>query len=108
MLIPGIVYFVYFKYGPMWGQLMAFQNYNPFLGILKSPWVGLKHFERFVTSYQFAQLFRNTLLLAIYNLVFFFPFPILLALLLNEMDVQWVKGLYRVSSISRILFPGSL
>lgn len=84
MLIPGILYFLLFHYGPMWGQVIAFQNYNPFRGVLSSPFVGLAHFKRFVNSAEFFILFRNTLLLAVYNLVFYFPVPIILALLLNE------------------------
>lgn len=91
MLIPGLIFFIIFKYGPMWGLTMAFKDYNPFVGIMDSPWVGLKYFKRFVTSSQFPLLFRNTLLLAVYNLVFYFPIPIIIALMLNEMNVQWYK-----------------
>ncbi len=71
LLAPGVLYFIIFKYVPMWGLIMAFQDYQPHLGFLGSPWVGLKHFERFFAEPQFWMLFRNTLLLAIYNLVFF-------------------------------------
>lgn len=84
MLLPGILYFLIFKYAPMWGLLISFQNYQPFLGIFRSPWVGFKHFERFLLSPTFFQLFRNTILLAVYNLFFFFPLPIVLALMINE------------------------
>lgn len=92
MLLPGIVYFIIFKYVPMYGILMAFQDYKPFLGILNSPWVGVKHFERFFSEPQFWDLFRNTVLLAVYNLVFFFPLPIVLALMLNEVRNDKFKG----------------
>ncbi|OXM87636.1 ABC transporter permease [Paenibacillus rigui] len=92
MLLPGIVYFIIFKYVPMYGILMAFQDYKPFLGIMNSPWVGIKHFERFFSEPQFWDLFRNTVLLAVYNLVFFFPLPIVLALMLNEVRNDKFKG----------------
>ncbi|GAA3401412.1 sugar ABC transporter permease [Paenibacillus hodogayensis] len=84
MLLPGAVYFAVFKYAPMWGVLMAFQNYMPHLGFWNSPWVGFKHFERFFGEPEFWRLFRNTLLLGVYNIAFFFPLPIVFALLLNE------------------------
>ncbi|RAV20299.1 ABC transporter permease [Paenibacillus contaminans] len=92
MLLPGVVYFAVFKYLPMWGVLIAFQDYQPFLGFLNSPWVGMKHFERFFAEPAFWMLFRNTLLMALYNLLFFFPLPILIALLLNELRSKWFKN----------------
>ncbi|NHN34261.1 sugar ABC transporter permease [Paenibacillus sp. S3N08] len=91
LLIPGILYFLLFKYVPMWGLVMAFQDYKPHLGFIDSPWVGMKHFARFFTEPQFWNLFRNTLLLAVYNLVFFFPLPIILALMLNEVRKEMFK-----------------
>ncbi|MEK3724528.1 sugar ABC transporter permease [Paenibacillus sp. FSL H8-0034] len=91
MLLPGVLFFIIFKYLPMWGVLIAFKNYQPFLGFSGSEWVGMKHFVRLFTDPDFAKLFRNTFILAIYNLVFFFPMPILIALMLNEVRVQWCK-----------------
>ncbi|WP_235941519.1 ABC transporter permease [Paenibacillus puerhi] len=91
LLFPGILYFIIFKYVPMWGLVMAFQDYKPHVGFTGSPWVGLKHFERFFTEPQFWMLFRNTLILAVYNLVFFFPLPIMLALMLNEVRKELFK-----------------
>ncbi|RTE10298.1 ABC transporter permease [Paenibacillus whitsoniae] len=91
LLFPGILYFVVFKYVPMLGLVMAFQDYKPFTGFMNSPWVGFKHFERFFMEPQFWSLFRNTLLLAIYNLVFFFPLPIVLALMINEARREMFK-----------------
>lgn len=91
LLLPGVLYFVIFKYFPMAGLVMAFQDYKPHLGFWESPWVGLKHFERFFTEPQFWMLFRNTFLLAVYNLVFFFPLPIILALMLNEVRMKMFK-----------------
>ena len=91
ILLPGVLYFIIFKYVPMFGLLMAFEDYKPHLGFMNSPWVGLKHFERFFSEPQFWMLFRNTILLAIYNLVFFFPLPIVLALMLNEVRIGIFK-----------------
>lgn len=91
MLIPGIIYFIIFKYLPMWGVTFAFQDYMPSAGMFGSPWVGFKHFERFFTSPQFWLLFRNTLVFALLNLVFYFPYPIIVALLLNEVSCLWYK-----------------
>ncbi|WP_372516639.1 ABC transporter permease [Paenibacillus silviterrae] len=91
ILLPGILYFIVFKYVPMWGLVMAFQDYKPHFGFTGSPWVGLKHFERFFTEPQFWMLFRNTIVLAVYNLVFFFPLPIVLALMLNEVRKELFK-----------------
>ncbi|MDQ0877245.1 putative aldouronate transport system permease protein [Paenibacillus sp. V4I3] len=91
MAIPGMLYFIVFKYLPMWGLLIAFQNYQPTLGMLHSKWVGFQHFERFFFDSSFVMLFKNTLILAFYNLVFFFPLPIIMALLLNEVRKEVFK-----------------
>lgn len=100
MMLPGSVYFLVFKYLPMWGVLIAFQDYQPFLGFLGSNWVGVKHFTRFFGDPLFVMLFKNTLILALYNLVFFFPLPILIALLLNEVRKEvfkrWIQTLIYV------------
>lgn len=93
MLLPGLVYFIIFKYWPMWGVLIAFQNYVPYLGFWKSEWIGFTHFENFFTNPDFFRLLRNTLILAVYDLVFFFPAPIILALLLNEVRIAIYKRL---------------
>ncbi|WP_220446547.1 ABC transporter permease subunit [Paenibacillus piri] len=91
MLLPGVVYFLVFKYLPMWGVLIAFQDFQPHLGLTGSPWAGFKHFNRFFSDPLFWMLFRNTLVLAVYNLVFFFPMPIVIALLLNELRHELYK-----------------
>jgi putative aldouronate transport system permease protein len=91
MLLPGVLYFIVFRYIPMYGVIIAFQDYKPHLGMLNSTWVGLKHFERFFSEPQFWMLFRNTGLLAIYNLAFFFPLPIVLSLMLNEVRRERFK-----------------
>jgi putative aldouronate transport system permease protein len=91
MLAPGLLYFLVFKYLPMSGLIMAFQNFQPFLGFLKSPWSGLSHFHRFFTEPDFWRLTRNTLILGTLNILFFFPVPILLALLINELRNKLFK-----------------
>ncbi|WP_028550320.1 ABC transporter permease subunit [Paenibacillus sp. UNC451MF] len=91
MLLPGVLFFVVFRYLPMWGLVIAFQNYMPFLGIMKSEWVGFAHFEYLFTSPDFWMLLRNTVILAVYNIFFFFPLPIIIALLLNELRHEWFK-----------------
>jgi len=86
MLIPGVLFFLVFRYGPMFGLITAFKDFTPMLGMLRSPWVGLKHFERFFSDPGFLTLLRNTVVLALYNIAFFFPLPIILALMLNEVS----------------------
>jgi putative aldouronate transport system permease protein len=93
LALPGLAYFLVFKYLPMWGVLIAFQNYQPFLGFFKSEWVGFANFSQFMNDPIFIRLLRNTFLLGFYDIVFFFPAPILLALLLNEVRVSAYKKL---------------
>jgi putative aldouronate transport system permease protein len=78
----------------------------PFLGVSGSQWVGLKHFERFFMDPQFPVLLKNTLILAVYNIVFFFPLPIILSLMLNEVSKSFYKRFVQRSSISRISCRG--
>jgi putative aldouronate transport system permease protein len=85
MVVPGVLYFAVFKYLPMWGVTIAFKAYSPFTGFWGSPWVGTIHFLRFLKDPAFPLVLRNTLILATYNLLFFFPLPIAVALLLNEL-----------------------
>ena len=91
MLVPGIVYFAVFKYAPMYGITIAFQDYLPFLGMQDSPWVGMKHFERLFSGPDFGRLLSNTLILAFLNIVIAFPAPIIVALMLNELRKQMLK-----------------
>jgi putative aldouronate transport system permease protein len=91
MLLPGIIYFLLFKYGPMWGIVIAFQDYSPFQGMTGSNWVGMKHFIRLFSDPTFFVLLRNTLLLSLMNIVFVFPMPIVVALLLNELRTEKFK-----------------
>jgi putative aldouronate transport system permease protein len=91
LLLPGVLYFIIFKYIPIWGVLIAFQNFQPFLGFFGSEWVGLEHFNNLFGDPGFWQLLRNTMILAIYNIIFFFPLPIILALMLNEVRNEMFK-----------------
>lgn len=91
LMLPGVFYFIIFKYVPMAGLVISFQNYSPFLGIAGSEWVGAEHFKTFFMNPDFKMLFVNTFSIAILNLVFFFPMPIILALLLNELKNKVVK-----------------
>lgn len=91
LLIPAVLYYIIFKYSPLYGVQIAFKNYKINLGIWGSEWVGLQYFERLFKSSMFYRTFRNTLLLNIYSVVFSFPAPILLALMLNEMRSQKYK-----------------
>lgn len=91
MLLPGIIYFLLFKYLPMWGVAISFKDYQPFLGFGGSEWVGLKHYERLFNSDEFFMLLKNTLVLSIYNIAFAFPMPIIIALLLNELRYKVYK-----------------
>ncbi|MCD6122686.1 MAG: sugar ABC transporter permease [Spirochaetales bacterium] len=83
MLIPVIVYFLIFKYIPVSGIIIAFKRYSPFKGIAASPWVGFLYFKQFFHSVYFGRVLRNTLMIGFLSIVFAFPMPIILALLLN-------------------------
>jgi putative aldouronate transport system permease protein len=89
--IPGLLYFVIFKYIPLFGSSIAFQDYNIFKGISDSPWVGLAHFQRMFEYEEFLVILKNTLLIGLYDLVFAFPIPIVLALLLTEIRFNGYK-----------------
>ena len=91
MLLLPVLYIVVFHYWPMYGVQIAFKNYNVLGGITGSPWVGLAHFERFIDSFMFWPVISNTLLLHSYELVATFPLPIILAMALNQIRVQWFK-----------------
>ena len=91
MVIPGVVFYLLFKYWPMWGIQIAFRNYSPVNGILASSWVGFKYFEMFFNSHQFSALMTNTFVLSLYGLLAGFPIPILLALMLNSCVNQRFK-----------------
>jgi len=84
MALPVLAYYLLFHYGPMYGAVIAFKNFDVSKGIWGSPWVGFQYFREFFQSYYFSRLLRNTFLLSFYQLLWGFPAPILFALLLNE------------------------
>lgn len=97
LMIPGILYMLIFNYTPMAGLVMAFEDFSPYNGdtaiqaLFGSPFAGLKHFEKLFTGPDFWRLLRNTLAISLANLIFAFPAPIILALLLNELRCKWFK-----------------
>lgn len=91
LVLPVILFYVLFHYKPMYGAIIAFQDYNPRLGVSGSDWVGFDQFIRFFTSPYFGRLVKNTLLLSVYGIIFGFPAPIILALLLNELKAMRFK-----------------
>lgn len=88
---PGILYFLTFHYVPMSGLVLAFKDYSPFKGIMDSPWVGLANFRQFFGTPNFYILLKNTLVISLLNIVIYFPFTILLAIMLNELRMQLFK-----------------
>ena len=108
---PALILTIIFKYIPMGGILIAFQKYNPFKGILGSEWVGLKYFQQFLSSPDFMQYLVNTLKLSVNGLLWGFPMPIILALLLNRITSSKIKQkiqlvLYMPNFISVIVLCG--
>ncbi|NHN32969.1 sugar ABC transporter permease [Paenibacillus sp. S3N08] len=91
LMLPGLLFFLIFKYIPMWGIIISFQDYSPYMGIMASHWVGFEHFTRFFANPDFLILFRNTMMISLLSLVFFFPIPIFLALLLSEVNNKVFK-----------------
>ncbi len=110
-LLPALALTLIFKYIPMGGILIAFQDYNPFRGILASKWVGFQYFERFLSSPDFMSYLVNTLKLSIFGLLWGFPAPIILAFLLNRIQSKGIKkkvqlALYLPNFISVIVLCG--
>lgn len=108
-----MIYFILFKYLPMYGLRMAFMDYNPFRGFEGSEYVGVKHFKRLFESRQFIPALRNTLTLSIYSLLLGMPFPILFALLLNSLPNEGAKRViqtitYAPHFISTVVIVGML
>ena len=105
MSLPGILYVVIYKFVPYIGLSLAFKDFNMFAGknlfdsLIKSPWVGLKYFDSLFSSNTFWTLLGNTLSISLYKLVFLFPLPIIIALLLNE-----VKSIGFKKSVQTIIY----
>lgn len=113
LVLPVVVYFLIFKYYPMYGVQIAFKDFIASEGIWGSPWVGWEHFIRFFESFYFERLIGNTIGLSLYNLVIGFPIPIILALLINEIRYKKAKGFvqtvtYAPHFLSTVVIVGML
>lgn len=112
-VLPCLLWFIIFKYVPMYGIQLAFKQYIPTEGIWGSPWIGFEHFTRFFESYQFWTLIKNTIGLSFWSLVFTFPVPIIVALLLNQLTGERYKKfvqtvIYAPHFISTVVLVGIL
>ena len=112
-LMPALLLTIIFKYVPMGGLLIAFKDYNVIKGVLGSPWVGLEYFKRFLSSPDFMNYLMNTLKVSIYGLLWGFPVPIILALLLNRIRKEGIKKkiqllIYAPNFISVIMYTAAL
>lgn len=107
LMLPGLIYYIVFKYIPMLGIIIAFEDYKPFFGvegIFTSQWVGFKHFIKFFRSAYCLRLIKNTLLLSLYVLVWGFPLSIALALFINELkSARFKKVVQTVSYLPHFL-----
>ena len=113
LVIPVVAFYILFNYKPIYGAIIAFQDYTPRLGIYGSEWVGFDNFKRFFADIYFGRLMKNTLLLSFYDIIFGFPAPIILALLLNEIHNRFFKNVtqtitYLPHFISMIVVCGML
>lgn len=113
MLAPALILTLIFKYGPMYGAIIAFKDFSPIKGILKSEWIGFDNFTKFLSSPNFELIFMNTLKLSLFGLLLSFPVPILLALMLNQVRRSGVKKniqlfLYAPNFISVVVVVGML
>ncbi|MBD2844866.1 sugar ABC transporter permease [Paenibacillus sp. IB182496] len=91
LLVPGLAFLLLFKYTPMYGIIIAFQEFNIFTGLSGSEWVGLEQFNKLLHSEEFLQVLINTLLISLYKIVILFPLPIFIALILNEVRRMFFK-----------------
>ncbi|MCU6712794.1 ABC transporter permease subunit [Paenibacillus sp. J5C_2022] len=111
MFLPCLLYYIFFKYLPMFGIIISFKNYNLFRGIWESEWVGFHYYRMFFSNPDFLLLMKNTFLLGFYNLVFGFPAPIILAILFNELRSMVFKRFVQTVSylphfISNVIVAG--
>lgn len=98
LLLPSIIALILFNFIPMYGVLMAFENYNPVKGIWGSTWVGLDNFIQYFKSYQFGKTLWNTFYISMLGILLSFPLPILLALMCNQMRAKMYKKFFQVST----------
>lgn len=104
LLLPCIIYYIAFKYIPMWGILISFKDFKPFIGFMDSSWVGFKHYLQFFSSPDAVRIIRNTLILGVLTLIFSFPMPIIFSLALNELKgIRFKKLVQTVSYMPHFL-----
>ena len=104
LMLPGIAYFVVFRYVPIYGASLAFKDFDVYKGILFSPWVGLTHFRRLFEQHDFARVFWNTVEISALRIIFGFPMPIILALLLNEIfNTKFKRTVQTISYLPHFL-----
>lgn len=113
LLAPALILTLIFKYGPMYGAIIAFKDFSPIKGILGSEWVGFQHFDKFLSSPNFEVIFMNTLKLSLFGMLLGFPVPIVLALMLNQVRRAGAKKniqlfLYAPNFISVVVVVGML
>lgn len=113
MLVPALAFYIVFCYVPMYGATMAFKDFNPMVGILGSPWVGFEHFETLFGMEKFYSVVWNTIYISVIRLIFGFPFPIIIALMLNEVRSSKLKkgiqtAVYIPNFISWVVMGGIL
>ncbi|WP_069328074.1 ABC transporter permease [Paenibacillus nuruki] len=113
LLAPALILTIIFKYVPMYGAVIAFKDFSPLKGIMRSDWVGFKYFEKFLNSPNFTDIFTNTISLSLFGLICSFPIPIILALMLNQVRQAKIKKnvqliLYAPNFISVVVIVGML
>jgi putative aldouronate transport system permease protein len=113
LILPPLAFIIIFNYIPMYGLLMAFQNFDPILGVWHSPWVGFQNFEQWFTNYQFWPLIENTVTLQLFGLIVGFPVPVILAIMLHELFSNKVRRfiqtvIYAPYFISTVVVVGML
>ena len=113
LLAPALAFFIVFCYFPMYGVQIAFRDYKAASGISTSQWVGLMHFRDFLSSYYCGRMFRDTFLLNFYGLIIGFPLPLILAIMLNQLDAPRFKGftqtvIYVPHFISTVVLAGMI
>lgn len=110
-VIPVVLYFLIFCYGPMYGVQLSFKRFNPATGITGSPWIGMDNFTRLFDSYQFPRILTNTLVINLFKTLISFPIPIILALMFNEIKRERLKRTFQTITyapyfISTVVFVG--
>lgn len=98
MLVPAIIYFIIFQYLPIYGNIIAFKDFSFSKGIFGGEWVGLKYFNRLFESEYFWRAFKNTIIINFYRIVFAFPVPIILAIIINEIRNKYFKSTFQIIS----------